>query len=128
MENFYVDRELGLTTVNVDGTLSLESGVELDLRQRIYSRTIFTIVTYIAKYWIISADIDCDGKAIMASISKQGKIKSTLKLKLTCNGYINDKHGTEYSGIFSLHQAYIRWQQPSRSVANMMPRIPLKYA
>ena len=108
VENFYVDRELCLTTVNVDGTLSLESGVEVDLRQRIDSQTKFTIVTYIAKYWIISADIDCDGKAIIASISKQGKIKSTLKLKLTCNGYNNECMGLKFGGIFSLHQAYFR--------------------
>ena len=106
VENFYVDRRLGLATINLDHTLSFASETEVDLGQKIDSKVIWTIVTCFAKCWIVSGDRD--SQAIMASISKKSDIRSTLKLMLTSNGYKNYRDRREYRGICSLHQAYVR--------------------
>ena len=65
-------------------------------------------MTCITQYWIVSGDIDSEGQAVMASIGKKGDIKSTLRLKLTSNGYKNEYLGLEFGGIYSVHQAYVR--------------------
>ena len=80
---------------------------EVDLRKKVDSRAEWTIVTCIAKSWVVSGHLDLDGHAIMARISKQGNVRSTLKLKLTSNGYRN-YDGRGYVGIFTLHQTYVR--------------------
>ena len=108
VKHFYVDGELGLAIVNMDDTLSLASNSKVNLKAKVDSEAKWTIVTSIAKYWIVCGDLESEGHTIMASISRQGYVRSILNLKLTSNGYINDKDGTEYSGIFTLHQAYIR--------------------
>ena len=107
VNHFYADRRLGLATVNMNGTLSLPAGAEVDLRKKVDSKAEWTIVTCIAKSWVVSGHLDLDGHAIMARISKQGNVRSTLKLKLTSNGYM-DYDSMEYGGIFTLHQAYVR--------------------
>ena len=109
VKHFYVDKGLGLATVNVAGTLSLASDTKVDLKAKVDSKATWTIVTCIAKCWIVCGDLDLetDGHAIMAGISKQGYIISTLKLKLTSNGYINN-NDIKFAGIYSLHQAYVR--------------------
>ena len=108
VKHFYVDGELGLAIVNMNDTLSLATNSEINLKAKVDSEAKWTIVTSNAKYWIVCGDLESEGHSIMASISRQGYVRSILKLKLTSNGYINDKHGTEYSGILTLHQAYLR--------------------
>ena len=105
--HFYVDGRLGLATLNVDNTLTLPVGTEVNLKAKVDFEATWTIVTCIAKCWIASGDRDLDGYAIMASISKQGKARKPFKLKLTSNGYENSD-GRQFAGIYSLHQAYIR--------------------
>ena len=107
VKNFYVDGRLGLATINTDRTLSLPTLTEVDLKAKVCSEAIWTIVSCIANFWIASGHLDSDGKAVMASISKKGKIISALKLKLTSNGNRN-RDGIEFAGIFTLHQAYVR--------------------
>ena len=58
VERFYVDKGLGLATVNVDYTLSLASSIKVDLRQKVDSKAIWTLVICIAKCWIVSGDLD----------------------------------------------------------------------
>ena len=78
VENFYVDSLLGMATVNVDLSLSLDSGTEVDLRQKVESQAKWTIVTCVAKCWIVSGDLD--GQAIIASITKRSALpQSTTK-------------------------------------------------
>ena len=105
MRHFYADIGLGLATVNVHGSLSLAGGIEVDLTTKVDSKAKWTIMTCIAECWIVSGEYD--GQAIMASICKKGAIKSTLKLKLTSNGYKN-RDGRKYGGIFKLHNAFVR--------------------
>ena len=105
VENLYVAEGLGLATLKVDSTLNLACETEVDLRKKFDSKAKWTIVTCIAKCYIISGDLD--DQAIMATISKKGNIGSTLKLKLASNGFVNDD-GREFAGIYSLHQAYVR--------------------
>ena len=107
VKRFYVDKGLGLATVNIDGTLNLAIEAEVDLRVNVDSKAEWTILTCIAKFWIVSGDRDIEGMAIMVSISKKGDIRSIFKLKLTSNGYKN-RQNLEYAGIYSLHQAYVR--------------------
>ena len=85
VKHFFVDKRLRLATIQLDDTLSLPGGSKKDL-QTIDSKTEWKIVTCIAKCWIVSGDLD--GQAIIAGISNQGKLRSTLKLQLTSNGYI----------------------------------------
>ena len=106
VENFYVDESLGLATINKNDTLSLASGTEVDLRQNVDSKATWTIVTCIVKYWIVCGYRE--GHAIIASISRQGDVRSTLKLKMTSNGHVNDEGLIEFAGVYSLHQAYVR--------------------
>ena len=111
VNNFCVDRRLGLATLNLNHTLSLPNGTKVDLKAKFSAKATWTIVTSIAKCWIVCGDLDLDrdGYAIMAGISNHGYIISTLKLKLklTSNGYKN-RFGYMYGGIYSLHQVYVR--------------------
>ena len=104
VRHFYVDKELGLATLNLDHTLSLPCLIVVDLKAKIDSEAKWNIVTYIATYRIVCGDRDIDGQAIMASISRHGVVISTLRFKLTSNGYKIDM----FAGIYSLHQAYTR--------------------
>ena len=65
-------------------------------------------MTCIAKCYIACGDLnlDLDCYAILAGISKQGDIKSTLKLKLTSSDHKNG--GREFTGIYSLQNAFFR--------------------
>ena len=110
VKNFFVDEKLGMVTLNLDRTLSLPNLSEVDLKAKVNSEAKWTIATCIAKCWIVSGDLDVgrDGQAIMASISRQGYIRSILKLKLTSNGYVSEDDGIMFAGIYSLHQAYDR--------------------
>ena len=105
VERFYVDKGLGLATVNVDGTVSLASRTEVDLRQKFDAKTKWNIITCIAKCWIVCGDRD--NQAIIACISRKGDIRSKLKLKLASNGFKNPK-GMKYGGIFGIRQAFVR--------------------
>ena len=107
MKNFYVDGRLGLATINVDYSLSLASGNDVDLTEKVEHTAKWTLVTCIAKSWIVSGDLEYDDHAIMASVSKKGDVRSTPKVKLTSNGYKNIA-GKDYADIFTLHQAYVR--------------------
>ena len=116
VENFFVDRGLGLAIVNENGTLSLDNNdngtLSLDNKTEVELQTKFNplakwkIVTCVAKCWIVSGDCYLDGHAIMASISKKSSIKSTQKIKLTSNGY-KGISGSEYGGIYALRKVYI---------------------
>ena len=120
VENFYVDRRLGLATVGLDSCLSLASGVEIDLLTKIDSKVEWTNVTCISKYWVVSGDFDLDrdGCAIISSINKQGDIRSTLKLKLTSKGNIKRRSEDEeesmevvivrFAGIYALQKVYVK--------------------
>ena len=107
--HFYVDGKLGLATLNMDNTLTLPVGTEVNLKAKVDFEATWTIVTCIAKCWIASGDrdLDRDGHAIMASVSEKGDITSTLKLKLTSNGYANSD-GIMFAGIYSLHNVFAR--------------------
>ena len=105
VENFFVDRGLGLAIVNENGTLSLDNKTKVDLQTKCNPSAKWTIVTCVAKCWIVSGDCYLDGHAIMASISKKGSIKSTQKIKLTSNGY-KGISGSEYGGIYALRKVY----------------------
>ena len=105
VENFYVDGRLGLATLNKDHTLSLPSLSDVDLSVNVDSEAKWTLVTCIVRHWIVSGDRD--GQAIIGSVSKQGDVISMLKLKLTANGFKNF-NGIMFTGIYSLHQAYVR--------------------
>ena len=107
VKHFYVDGGLGLATLTLDDTLSLATGIQVDLRAKVDSEASWTIVTSIAKCWIACSDRDIEGHAIMASVNRQGKAKKPLKLKLTSNGYVR-KDGNKFAGIYSLHQVYVR--------------------
>ena len=102
VQNFFVDKILGMAIVDRTGTLYLDNEVEVDLK-KVKTEAKWTIVTCIAKCWIVSGDHD--DQAIMASISKKGDIRSTLKLKLTSNGYM-DMDGLKYAGIYALWKVY----------------------
>ena len=104
MNNFYVDEQIGLTTLNTNDSLSLPSGAEVDIKAKVDSEAAWTIVNYIAKCWLVSGDHE--GQAIMASINKQGSIRSTLRFMLTSNGWVNK--GRQFAGIYNIHQAYVR--------------------
>ena len=107
VKHFYVDGGLGLATLTLDDTLSLATGIQVDLRAKVDSEASWTIVTSIAKCWIACGDRVIEGHAIMASVNRQGKAKKPLKLKLTSNGYVR-KDGNKFAGIYSLHQVYVR--------------------
>ena len=132
VDNFYVDERLGLATINkndilnthdsfnMNGTLNkglptlnlgdtmpLPSDTAVDLKAKVDAEASWTIVTCIAKCWIACGEHYRDGYAIMASVNDKGDIRSTLKLKLTSNGYLNDD-GRKFAGIYSLHNAYSR--------------------
>ena len=102
--NFYVDGRLGLATLNVDNTLSLPNLTVVDLKAKVDK---WTIVTRIAKCWLVCGDIDIDGYAIMVSVTEKGYVRSTLKLKLTSNGYTNGG-GKMFAGIYSMQKAFVR--------------------
>ena len=85
VNDFYVDRDIGLCTVSWNGVLTLNSGTEVLLNQKVELDTNWTIVTCIVKCWIVSGQ--SDGHAIIASISNKGCFVSTAKLKLSSNGY-----------------------------------------
>ena len=102
VENFYVDKELGMAIVDWNCTLSLDNKVEVDLT-KVNTQAKWTIVSCIAKCWIVSGDHK--DKASMASISKKGDIRSTLKFKLTSNGY-KGNYGRKYGGIYALQKVY----------------------
>ena len=106
VENFYLDRRLGLATLNLNHTLSLPDLTEVDLKAKVGSIFRWTIVTCIAKCWIVCGDL-FHSEAIMATIDRQGEIKSALKLKLTSNGYKN-RDGRKFEGIFTLQKAFVR--------------------
>ena len=110
VKNFYVDRRLGLATLNLDHTLSLPSLNEVELKAKVDSKAKWTIVIYIAKFWIVSGDLDLcrDGQAIMAIISKKGDVRFKLKLKMTSNGYMREDGIIEFAGVYSLNQVYAR--------------------
>ena len=103
VKHFFAERRLGLATILTNDKLSLPSGTDVGLRT-VDSKIKWTIVTYIAKCWIVSGDLD--GQAIMTSISNKGDVRSTLKLQLTSNGYVNGQ-GNKYGGIFSIRQAFV---------------------
>ena len=105
VENFYVDVRLGLATINTNNTLSFETGPEVDLKAKVDTIPTWTILTPISECWIVCGDID--GYAIMVSVTEKGYVRSTLKFKLTSNGYDHGR-GIEFAGIYSLHQAYVR--------------------
>ena len=104
-EGFYVDKRLGFTTLHFDNTLSLASTTIVDLRQKVDPNAKWTIVTCIAKYWVVSGDFG--DQSSIESITNKGDVRSTLKLKLTSNGHVNS-YDIEHGGIFSLHQVYAR--------------------
>ena len=110
--HFYVDSRLGLATLNMDDTLSLPSDTVVDLKAKVDSDATWTIVTCIAECWIACGErergLGIDGHAIMASVSRQADIRSTLKLKLTSNGYKNQYDGREFAGIYSMQKAFTR--------------------
>ena len=103
--NFYMDGRLGLATFNKDYILSLESGTKVDLRQKFDSKVKWTIMTCVSKYWIVSGDCVNTGQAIIASINKQGNVRSKLKFKLTSNGF-NLGYGKNFAGIYSLQNVF----------------------
>ena len=100
----------GLASLNIRDTLSLPSDTEVDLKAKVDFNATWTIVTCVAECWIACGDRDLehDGHAIMASVSNKGNIRSTLKLKLTSNGYNNLNNFRKFAGIYSIHQAYVR--------------------
>ena len=110
VENFYAHKTFGLTTISVYGNLFLDSGIKVSLWQKVDSTVKWKIVTCIAKFWVVSGDLEFDGQAIMASISRKGDIRSTFKHMLTSNGYNNYK-GNEYGGIYALQKVYARGMQ-----------------
>ena len=65
-------------------------------------------MTCVAKCWIVSGDHK--DKASMASICKKGIVRSTLKVKLTSNGYKNRDDG-KYGGIYALRKVYVTGMQ-----------------
>ena len=103
VENFFVDKILGMAIVDTVGTLYLDNEVEIDLT-KVNTEAKWTIVTCIAKCWIVSGDHK--DKAVMASIIKKGDTRSTLKLRLTSNGFKNHV-GLEYTGIYALRKVYV---------------------
>ena len=110
VENFYVDGRLGLATlISRKYVLSLPSGTKVDLKSKVDAKATCTIVSCIAKWWIVCGyrDLDSDGRAIMASVNDKGDVRSTLALKLTSNGYVNNR-GLKFAGIYSLHNVFTR--------------------
>ena len=105
VKHFYADQRLDLATLHTNGRLDLNGDLPIDLRKKIDSNADWTIVNSIAKCWIVSGDLD--GQAIMASITNKGDIRSTLRLKLTSNGY-EDHNEMAYGGIYALKNAYAR--------------------
>ena len=103
MQHFFVDKKLGIAIVDTFGTLYLDNEVEVDLK-KVNTQAKWTIVTCIAKCWIVSGD-DQD-MTVMASISKKGEVRSMLKLRLTSNGYVN-KDIRGYGGIYALLKVYV---------------------
>ena len=106
VENFYVDEQIGLAIINIDGTLSLPDGTRVNLKKNADPKAQWTLLTNIAKYWIVSGDLD--NQSVIASIDKNGKFKSRLKINLTSNGHLDYHDGHKFAGIFTLHQAYAR--------------------
>ena len=102
VENFFVDKELGMAIVDTVGTLYLDNEVEVDITI-VNIEAKWTIVTCIAKCWIVSGDHQ--DQTSMASINKKGEVRWTLKLKMTSNGYKN-RDGREYGGIYALRKVY----------------------
>ena len=100
VQNFYVDKILGMAIVDTVGTLYLDNEVEVDLK-KVNTEAKWTLVTCVAKCWIVSGD-----HKDQASIYKKGIVKSTLRLKLTSNGYKNSG-GRVYAGIYSLQKVYV---------------------
>ena len=103
VENLHVDKILGMAIIDRFGTLYLDNEVEVDLK-KVNTEAKWTIVTCISKCWIVSGDHK--DKTVMANISKKGDIRSTLKLKLTSNGYKN-WDGRKYTGIYALRKVYV---------------------
>ena len=111
VENFYVDGRLGLATLSTNNVLSSPSGTDVDLKAKVDSKATWTIVACIAKCWIVCGDRDheTDGHAIMTSVNDKGDVRSTLTLKLTSNGYVNDEGiKFKFASIYSLHNVFTR--------------------
>ena len=108
VNSFYVDRRLGLATLNTSNSLTLPNGTVVDLKAKVDSKATWTLVTCIAEYWIACGDrdLDIDSHAILASVDKQGRVRSKLTLKLTSNGY-KKRDGVMFAGIFSLQNVFI---------------------
>ena len=108
VQHFFVDKILGMAIVDTVGTLYLDNEVEVDLT-KVNTEAKWTIVTCLAKSWIVSGDLylDYDGLAIVSSISEKGDVKSTLKLKLTSNGYQNRDGIVRFAGIYALRKVYV---------------------
>ena len=105
VKHFYVDKNLGLATLNTYDTLSLPSGAVVDLKAKVKPQAEWATVARIAKSWIACGELDCH--AIMASVNNKGDIKSILKLRLTSNGYVNYS-GRMFAGIYSLQNVFVR--------------------
>jgi hypothetical protein len=104
VENFFVDKILGMAIVDCGRILYLDNVVEVDLT-KVNREAKWTIVTSTATCWIVSGDND--DKAVMASISKKGEVRSIFKLKMTSNGYIK-YDGSEFGGVYALHKVYAK--------------------
>ena len=103
VQNFYVDEILGMAIVDWNVTLYLDNEVEVDLT-KVITEVKWMIVACIAKCWIVSGDLK--DQASMASISKKGEVRSTLKLRLTSNGH-KGWGGLKYGGIYALRKVYV---------------------
>ena len=109
VDNFFVDKTGGFATIDMNHTLflhrnylSLNSELTVDLRTKVdLLASNWTVLACVAKCWMVSGDFY--GQAIMASISNEGKIRSTMKLKLTSSGY-----RVMYSDIYSIKKASVR--------------------
>ena len=128
----YVDKELGVFTINRLCSLCLENRTKVNLPTISCYSAIWTIVTCVAKFWIVSGDRNLAndhnlffnllrygnlfgdrsivGEVTMASISKKGKVILTLTIKLTSNGYKNSD-GKEFAGIYTLQKVYVTGMQ-----------------
>ena len=118
--DFYIDKTRGLATIDMSYILSLASVDEVIPLPKIDPLAQWTIVTCIAKYWIVSGDLY--DQSIITSISNKGDVISTLKLKLTSNGYLAEMasecydysdEGIQYetmrfAGIFTLNPVFVR--------------------
>ena len=111
MKLFYVDEILGLATLSKGHTLSLPSGAAVDLSTKGGIDLSWRIVACIANCWLVCGDRDIDGQVLVASISQNGDVRSTLKLKSAASGYMHRPRGAELAGIYSMHRVCYRGSQ-----------------